>query len=91
MDHTKKTTSLIFVICMLIIGTMFGSLVGELIKLGIPDGVVKEVFLRSIDLMVGPGVLDLLMFSITLGFTVRINLIGLLGLTLAFYLLRYWR
>ncbi len=83
--------SMIFIVGMLFIGAMFGSLLGELMKMGIPDGVVKEVFLRSIDMNFGPAVIDLIMFSITLGFTLKLNLIGIVGMAVAYYLLRYWR
>lgn len=83
--------SLAFVIGILIIGAMLGSLLGELIKLLLSDGVVKEVFLRSIDISLGPVVVDLIMFSLTLGFTLKFNFIGLIGLAIAYYVLRYWR
>ena len=75
----------------LILGTMIGSLVGEIIKLGLPEGVVKEVLLRSIDLAFGPVAIDLLMFSTTIGITLKINLIGIAGLITAYYLLKNWR
>ncbi len=91
MQSDSKKFSIIFVIAMFLFGAMIGSLAGELIKMAIPDGVVKEVFLRSIDVMIGPAVVDLIMFSITLGFTLKINLIGFIGIGMAYYLLRYWR
>lgn len=75
----------------LLLGAMIGSLLGELLRSLIPDGVVKEVFLRSIDIMLGPAVIDLIMFSITLGFTLKLNFIGIIGLAVAYYILRFWR
>lgn len=91
MEKNPKNRSLIMVIGVLILGAMLGSLVGELLKLGIPDGVVKEVFLRSVNLTIGPGVVDLLMFSVTLGFSLSLNLVGILGMVGAYYVLRFWR
>ncbi|RLA89756.1 MAG: hypothetical protein DRG58_04210 [Deltaproteobacteria bacterium] len=91
MDKSLRNRSLILVIGVLILGAMLGSLLGEVLKMAIPDGVVKEVFLRSINLQLGPGVLDLLMFSVTLGFSMTLNLIGILGLIAAYYILRFWR
>jgi len=91
MEKNPKNRSLILVIGVLILGAMLGSLVGEVLKLALPNGVVKEVFLRSVNLMVGPGVLDMIMFSVTIGFTLSLNLIGILGLVGAYYLLRFWR
>lgn len=91
LERKLTRPSLPFVIGILIIGAMLGSLVGELIKFILADGVVKEVFLRSIDLSLGPIVLDLIMFSLTIGFTLKFNFIGLIGLAVAYYILRYWR
>jgi len=91
MDKSLRNRFLILVIGVLILGAMLGSLLGEVLKMAIPDGVVKEVFLRSINLQLGPGVLDLLMFSVTLGFSMTLNLIGILGLIAAYYILRFWR
>lgn len=86
-----KKFSLLFIIGILIFGAMIGSLLGEIIKMAIPDGVVKEVFLRSIDIVISPAVLDLIMFSITFGFTLKLNLMGIVGIAVAYYLLRFWR
>jgi len=91
MDSTKHKPSILFVIGILLLGAMIGSLLGELLRSLIPDGVVKEVFLRSIDIMLGPAVIDLIMFSITLGFTLKLNFIGIIGLAVAYYILRFWR
>jgi hypothetical protein len=79
------------VIGILLLGAMLGSLLGELIRMSLPDGVVKDVFLRSIDIMLGPAVIDLIMFSVTLGFTLKFNFIGIIGLGVAYYILRFWR
>ncbi|HPC35566.1 MAG TPA: DUF4321 domain-containing protein [Candidatus Marinimicrobia bacterium] len=91
MDLTKRKLSILFVIGILLLGAMLGSLLGELLRSLIPDGVVKEVFLRSIDIRLGPAVIDLIMFSITLGFTLKFNFIGIIGLAVAYYILRFWR
>ena len=91
MEKNPKNRSLIMVIGVLILGAMLGSLLGEVLKLGMPDGVVKEVFLRSVNLTIGPGVVDLLMFSVTLGFSLSLNLVGILGMVGAYYVLRFWR
>ncbi|HDN60163.1 MAG: hypothetical protein DRP91_04275 [Candidatus Neomarinimicrobiota bacterium] len=91
MDRGRRGFNVLFVIGILLFGAMIGSLLGEVIKYALPDGVVKDVFLRSIDIMLGPGVVDLIMFSVTIGFTLKLNLIGIIGLLIAYYLLRFWR
>lgn len=88
--HSGEKT-ILTAIGILLMGAMIGSLIGEIIKLGLPEGVVKEVLLRSIELALGPFAIDLLMFSMTLGLTLKINLISLAGLGTAYYLLKNWR
>jgi len=91
LEHNPRRLPLTLVIGVLILGAMLGSLTGELIKLTLPAGVVKEVFLHSIDIILGPAVLDLVMFSLTLGLTLKFNFIGIIGLAVAYYILRFWR
>ena len=91
MEKPTRKIPIVLVIGVLLFGAMLGSLVGELIRMSLPDGVVKEVFLRSIDIMLGPAVIDLIMFSLTLGFTLKFNFIGIVGLAIAYYILRFWR
>lgn len=91
MNRGRRGFNILFVIGVLLFGAMIGSLLGEVIKYALPEGVVKDVFLRSIDIMLGPGVVDLIMFSMTIGFTLKLNLIGIIGLLIAYYLLRFWR
>jgi hypothetical protein len=91
MKKEARKSSVWLVIGILILGAMIGSLLGELLKMALPEGVVKDVFLRSINIKAGPVVLDLIMFSLTLGFTLKLNFIGIIGIGIAYYLLRFWR
>jgi len=78
------------VILVIILGAVLGSLLGQLIGLILPEGVVKEFFLRSGAVAVGPGTLDLKIFSITLGFSLTVNVVGFIGIAVAIYLLRWY-
>jgi hypothetical protein len=79
------------VIAVVLIGAMIGGFIGELMKLGLPDGVVKDVFLRAVTLSFGPLPIDLLVFNFVIGMSVKINIIGAVGFLVAYYMLRYWR
>ena len=58
----------------IIVGTVFGEVIGILL----PEGkVIRDVFVNSTDLHVGPLHLDLVVFTFTLGFSLKINLIRL--------------
>ena len=91
MVKNSKKIPLILVLAVLLIGAMLGGLFGELIKLGIPDGVVKDVFLRAISFSFGPMPIDLLVFNFVIGLSIKINIIAVIGFVTAYYMLRYWR
>ncbi len=78
------------VVLVIVLGAVLGSLLGQLIGLVLPEGVVKEFFLRSGAINLGPGTLDLSIFSITLGFSLTVNVVGFLGMGVAIYLLRWY-
>ena len=93
----KRSISVIILI--LFYGTLFGTLVGELLGFLLPDSVVKEFFLKSIDFNLGglvgseTGVitLDLIMLSIQFGLTLTFNFTSIVGFASAYYFLRYFR
>jgi hypothetical protein len=79
-----------YVVLILILGAMLGTLLGELIGLVLPTGVVKEFFLRSGGLTLEPVTLNAVVFTVTVGFSLKLNVVGLIGLVLAIYLLRWY-
>jgi len=83
----KKNIGLILVIVLL--GALMGSALGEVLGLILPEGVVKEFFLRSAEFSLGPAVVNLLVLSFTLGFSFKINIIGVIGIALSAYFLRW--
>ena len=93
----KRSISVIILI--LFFGTLFGTLIGELLGFVLPDSVVKEFFLKSIDFNLGglvgskTGVitLDLIMLSIQFGLTLTFNFTSIIGFASAYYFLRYFR
>lgn len=75
----------------LVCGAVIGSLAGELIGLILPQGVVRDFFLTHTNLGVGPWTFDLAVMSLTLGFTLTINVMGVLGILFAAYYFRWFR
>ncbi len=84
-----RSVALIAVVFLL--GALSGTLVGELLGLVLPDGVVREFFLRSVEAEVGPTRIDAVLFSFTFGFSFKINSISLIGIGVAYYFLRWFR
>ena len=75
----------------LFLGVIVGSVVGEVIALLLPEGnVMRDLFVSGKVLKVGPLELDLLVFSLTFGFSLKVNLIGVLGIVFVALLLRMY-
>ncbi len=86
----KQKKSAGAVLLILILGALIGTIFGEVIGLILPDGVVKDFFIRSIK----PGFelkdFNLLVFKFTLVFSLKLNIISVLGVALAAYILRWY-
>lgn len=68
-------------------GGLLGGVLGETLRVLSPQGVIRNLFLTGFDLGVNPPfTLDLRLFSITVGFVIRINLLTLLGMILGIYI-----
>lgn len=73
------------------LGVILGSIVGELIGVLLPEGaLIKELFVKSKDFQVGPVFLDLVVFTFNVGFTLKVNLVSVLGIILVAFLLRWY-
>jgi len=77
-------------VVLLIVGMIVGTAIGEAVAIVLPDGVVKEFFLRSVSASIGPATVDLVAFSFTLGLAIKVNLMAVLGIVLATYLFRWY-
>jgi hypothetical protein len=75
----------------LFLGIVVGTVVGEAIGLVLPEGkVVRDVFVNTTDFHVGPVHIDLVVFSFTFGFSLRVNMVSVLGVFVVLALLRYY-
>ncbi|MAE71708.1 MAG: hypothetical protein CME06_14725 [Gemmatimonadetes bacterium] len=84
----KKPLGLVLLV--LVLGMLIGSLMGTLISEFMVDGVVKDFFTRSITPGFTPTTLDLVVLRFTLGLTIELNVISIVGVVLAAYLLRWY-
>lgn len=83
----KKSAA--FIIFVIVIGALIGTALGEVIGILIPPGVVQDFFLKSASASVGPATLDIILFTITLGFSLKLNITGVIGILIAAYALRW--
>ena len=78
------------VILVIALGAIIGSLLGQLLSLALPEGVVKEVFVRSGDFGFSPATLELGFLALTVGFKIRVTIAGIIGVFIAIYMLRWY-
>ena len=83
----RKSLGWIFLIILL--GALVGSALGEILGIVLPEGVVKEFFLKSAVFSIGPGTIDIVVLTLTLGFSIKLNIIGVIGIVLVGYFLRW--
>ena len=68
-----------------------GTVMGEAIGVMLPEGkTIRDVFVNSTSLHVGPVHLDLVVFSFTFGFSLKVNLMSAIGIFIVILLLRWF-
>jgi len=87
-----RRRSLAVVALILFLGIVVGTVVGEAMGLMLPeDKVIRKVFVNSTDFHIGPLHIDMVVFSFTFGFSLRVNLMSALGVFMVSILLKwYW-
>jgi hypothetical protein len=80
-----------FYLLIILAGALLGSGLGDLVGYILPSGVVREFFTRAITPGINPPLtINLLVMTLTLGFTLKLNIIALLGVVLMAYLLKWF-
>ena len=73
------------------LGVILGSVLGEIIGLILPqDNVIRELFTTGKEFVVGPVHIDLIILTFTIGFSLKVNLISVLGIIAVAFLLRLY-
>jgi len=85
-----KEKEITFLIIALVLGAVVGGLVGELIGSFLPDGAVKTLFERSLNIGFKPITLELYAISFTIGLLVKINFVSILFIILVVIYFRWW-
>ena len=78
-----------FYLIVIFIGALIGSALGEVIAFLIPDGVVKDFFLKSVTASIGPGTLNIIVLTLTFGFSIKLNIMFVIGVLITAYFLRW--
>jgi hypothetical protein len=72
------------------IGALTGAVLGEIISLILPEGVVKDFFLRSVSFGFSPTTINLVLITVTIGLYLKLNIVGVIGIFLATYIFRWY-
>jgi uncharacterized protein DUF4321 len=79
-----------YLLLFIFIGGLLGSVLGEILQIVSPQGVVQSIFGEALSLGMDPPVsVNLVLLKFTLGFLVKINLLSVLGMLLGAYLYKH--
>jgi hypothetical protein len=84
-----KKNSVGFVLIVIIAGALVGSAMGEIVAYILPSGVVEQFFLKAVTASFEPGTLNIVILTITLGFSIKVNIMSVIGILIAAYVLRW--
>ncbi len=72
------------------IGGLLGGILGEILQVVSPQGIIRDIFGEAQSLGVDPPVtVNLVLLKFTLGFLLKINLLSVLGMLLGAYLYKH--
>ena len=79
-----------YLLLFIFIGGLLGSILGEILQIVSPQGVVQSIFGEALSLGLDPPVtVNLVLLKFTLGFLVKINLLSVLGMLLGAYIYKH--
>ena len=86
---TRRRVGLVALVFFL--GVILGSVVGELIGMLLPEGnLIRDLFISGKEFEAGPFFCNLIVFTFTIGFTLKVNLVSVLGIIIVAFLLRLY-
>lgn len=85
----NKRKKIGYYIIVLVLGAVVGTVLGDALGFVLPAGVVKQFFLKTTTFGIGPAEINLIVIQLTLGFKIKINIIGVIGIFLVAYALRW--
>ncbi|HIG47299.1 MAG TPA: DUF4321 domain-containing protein [candidate division Zixibacteria bacterium] len=81
-------------VLVILVGAVVGSAVGEVIGLVLghfmPDSMVEKFFLEAFTYTFPSATLPLVVFSVTFGFALKVNIISVVGIGVAVYYFRWY-
>jgi len=85
-----KRREVIFLTVALVLAAVMGGLLGELFGSFLPEGAVKTLFTKSIDIGFSPFAVQLYALGFTLGLMIKINFVSVLMVIGVIIYYRWW-
>ena len=74
----------------ILFGGLLGGILGEILRVMAPQGTIQNIFSTALTPGVNPPVtVDLNLFKLTVGFTIKMNLLTFLGAFLGIYIYKH--
>ena len=74
----------------LLLGLILGSAIGEVLGYLLPESPVKKVFITGFTYVFPPATLNLIVLSVTFGFSIKANVVSFLFVFLLAHLLKWF-
>ena len=85
-----KGREITFLLIALILAAVVGGLIGDIIGSFMPEGAVKTLFQKCVNVGFSPFTAELFAISFTLGLMVKINFVSILFIILVVLYFRWW-
>jgi len=85
-----KRPEIFSIVITLLLAAVIGGLIGDLIGSYIPEGAIKILFTKSIDIGFKTVSFDFYSISLTFGLMVKINFVSILMVILVIVYFRWW-
>lgn len=85
-----KKREVIFVVVALILGAVFGGLVGDILGSYLPPSAAQTLFTKSIDIGFETIKVDFYAIAFTIGFMLKINFMSVLFVILVIIYFKWW-
>jgi len=77
-------------VLMIVVGCILGSLFGELIGLILPQGVIRDFFVKGVKPGFDPLHVDIGILAFTIAFRLKVTVASVLGIWLAMHIFRWY-
>jgi hypothetical protein len=87
-DRVRKSPWILLIF--LLIGGLLGGILGEVLHVMAPQGTIQSIFSTYFTPGINPPLtIDLVLVKLTLGFSVKVNILSILGMLLGVYLYKH--